>query len=133
MLSIYSKLCLGVFIIALVVGKLEANAKADGNADASASASASASAEAGAGANPITLPFFDDKNKDDDSDAAHALERMFSTGGALMKALKFTGIRLGGSSINFIPTPDRIFRLSKQLLLGLPQELVAYAINEVCK
>lgn len=132
MLSIYSKLCLVVFIIAVIVGRLDANPKADADAYASASASASASGEAEAGADPIRLPFFDD-NTDDDSDAAHALERMLSTGGALMKALKYTGIRLGGSSYTFIPTPEKIFRLSKQMLLGLPQELVAYAINEFCK
>lgn len=31
------------------------------------------------------------------------------------------------------PTPASIFNLSKQYLVGLPQEAIAYAINHMCK
>lgn len=61
------------------------------------------------------------------------ISRMIERGKTLMKAIPRTGIKLAGRVLDFIPTPETIFNVSKQTLIGLPQELIAYVVNKVCK
>lgn len=61
------------------------------------------------------------------------ITKMIERGKSLMKAIPQTGIKLAGRVLDFIPTPETVFNVSKQTLIGLPQELVAYAVNKVCK
>lgn len=57
---------------------------------------------------------------------------MISRGKTLLKSLpKFT-IKLAGSVKHLIPSPETIFNVSKQVLIGLPQEVIAYAVHAVC-
>lgn len=60
------------------------------------------------------------------------LNKMISRGKTLIKSLpKFT-MKLAGSVKNLIPSPETIFNVSKQTLIGLPQEVIAYAVHAVC-
>lgn len=60
------------------------------------------------------------------------LNKMISRGKTLIKSLpKFT-VKLAGSIKNLIPSPETIFNVSKQTLIGLPQEVIAYAVHSVC-
>lgn len=61
------------------------------------------------------------------------LGTLIQRGEDMLKAIPHTGIRLTSKILNFIPTPEAIFNLSKELLVGVPIELVAYAIDQVCK
>lgn len=74
-------------------------------------------------------------NKDEltESGDRTLISKMIERGKILMKSLPRTGIQLAGSVRNFIPTPETIFNVGKNALIGLPQELIAYAINSVCK
>lgn len=51
----------------------------------------------------------------------------------MLKAIPDTGMRLANVILDFIPTPEAIFNLNKQLLVAVPIELIAYAIDQVCK
>lgn len=59
--------------------------------------------------------------------------KMIERGKILMKAIPRTGIQLAGSFRNLVPTPETIFNVGKNALIGLPQELIAYAVNSVCR
>lgn len=61
------------------------------------------------------------------------ISKMIERGKILMKSIPKTGLRLAGRVLKFIPSPETIFNVSKQTLIGLPQELIAYAVNSVCK
>lgn len=61
------------------------------------------------------------------------ISKMIERGKILVKSIPKTGLKLAGRVWNFIPTPETIFNVSKQTLIGLPQELIAYAVNSVCK
>lgn len=61
------------------------------------------------------------------------ISKMIERGKILVKSIPRTGMKLAGRVWNFIPTPETIFNVSKQTLIGLPQELIAYAVNSVCK
>lgn len=61
------------------------------------------------------------------------ISKMIERGKILMKSLPQTGIKLAGTVLNFVPTPETVFNVGKQTLIGLPQELIAYAVNSVCK
>lgn len=61
------------------------------------------------------------------------ISKMIERGKILMKSLPKTGIKIAGNVLKFVPTPETIFNVGKQALIGLPQELIAYAVNSVCK
>lgn len=61
------------------------------------------------------------------------ISKMIERGKILMKSIPKTGLKLAGRVWDFVPTPETIFNVSKQTLIGLPQELIAYAVNSVCK
>lgn len=69
----------------------------------------------------------------DPEPAFDLLEMMVRRGKDMLKAIPETGIRIGSQLLNFVPTPEAIFQLSKEVLIGLPQEIVAYAVNKVCE
>lgn len=69
----------------------------------------------------------------DPEPAFDLLEMMVRRGKDMLKAIPQTGIRIGSQVLNIVPTPEAVFQLSKEILIGLPQEIVAYAINKVCK
>lgn len=60
------------------------------------------------------------------------ISKMIERGKILVKSIPKTGLKLAGRVWNFVPTPETIFNVSKQTLIGLPQELIAYAVNSVC-
>lgn len=60
------------------------------------------------------------------------IRKMIERGKILMKSIPRTGIQLAGSVLNLVPTPETIFNVGKNALIGLPQELIAYAVNTVC-
>lgn len=51
----------------------------------------------------------------------------------LLKFLPRLGIVVAGKILDFIPTPSEILNFGKQTLVGFPQEVIAYAIDSVCK
>lgn len=61
------------------------------------------------------------------------ISKMIERGKILVKSIPKTGLKLAGRVWDFVPTPATIFNVSKQTLIGLPQELIAYAVNSVCK
>lgn len=61
------------------------------------------------------------------------LNSIIQRGKQLLKILPQLGIVVAGKVFNYIPTPSEIFNFSKQLLVGMPQEIIAYAIDFVCK
>lgn len=61
------------------------------------------------------------------------ISKMIERGKILMKSIPKTGLKLAGRVWDIVPTPETIFNVSKQTLIGLPQELIAYAVNSVCK
>lgn len=61
------------------------------------------------------------------------ISKMIERGKILVKSIPKTGLKLAGRVWDFVPTPETIFNVSKQTLIGLPQELIAYAVNSVCK
>lgn len=61
------------------------------------------------------------------------ISKMIERGKILLKTIPKTGLKLAGRVWDFIPTPETIFNVSKQTLIGLPQELIAYAVHSVCK
>lgn len=60
------------------------------------------------------------------------ISKMIERGKILMKAIPRTGLKLAGRVWDVIPTPETIFNVGKQTLIGLPQELIAYAVHSVC-
>lgn len=83
------------------------------------------------------LPFENDKFQseevNDTQGGGSFINKMIERGKLLFKNLRKTGAKLAGQVGSFIPTPETIFRVSKHALIGLPQELIAYTINTVCK
>lgn len=83
------------------------------------------------------LPFETDKFISEEKSEAQSdksfINKMVERGRLLFKNLRKTGAKLAGQVGSFIPTPETIFRVSKHALIGLPQELIAYTINTVCK
>lgn len=61
------------------------------------------------------------------------ISKMIERGKIIVKSIPKIGIKLAGRVWNFIPTPETIFNLSKQTLLGLPQQVIAYAIDKFCE
>lgn len=61
------------------------------------------------------------------------ISKLIERGRLLMKSIPRTGMKLAGRVLNFIPTPETIFNIGKQTLIGLPQQLIAYAVNSFCK
>lgn len=61
------------------------------------------------------------------------ISKMIERGKLLWKSIPKTGLKLAGHVLNYVPTPETIFNVGKQALVGLPQELIAYAVNSVCK
>lgn len=61
-----------------------------------------------------------------------SFNEMVDRGKILIKSLpKFT-IKLAGSVKQLLPSAEMIFNVSKQVLVGLPQEVIAYAVHTVC-
>lgn len=90
------------------------------------------------------LPFEEDFSLSSDSGSEFAMSlseasnerslisKMIERGKILLKSLPGTGKKLAGNAWSFVPTPKTIFNLGKQTLIGLPQEIIAYAVNSVC-
>lgn len=60
------------------------------------------------------------------------ISKMIERGKLLIKNLPKTALKFAGKANSFVPTPETIFRVSKHALIGLPQEIIAYAVNSVC-
>lgn len=82
------------------------------------------------------LPFESDKFQSEEMSEAQSdgsfVNKMIERGKLLFKNLRKTGGKIAGQVGSFIPTPETVFRVSKHVLVGLPQELIAYTINTVC-
>lgn len=61
------------------------------------------------------------------------ISKMIERGKLLVKTLPQTLKLAGGRVLNWVPKPETIFNVGKQALIGLPQEVIAYAVNQVCK
>lgn len=61
------------------------------------------------------------------------LSKMFARGKLLLKSIPGTIKVTADRVFNLVPTPETIFRVSKQALIGLPQEVIAYTVNSMCK
>lgn len=61
------------------------------------------------------------------------ISKMIERGKILWKSIPRTGLKLAGRVFDYVPKPETIFRFGKHALVGLPQELIAYAVNSVCK
>lgn len=59
--------------------------------------------------------------------------KLLERGKLLVKTLPKTLKLAGGRVLDWVPKPETIFNVSKQALIGLPQEVIAYAFNKVCK
>lgn len=60
------------------------------------------------------------------------ISKMIERGKLLVKSLPRT-FKLAGRVFNLVPKPESIFNIGKQALIGLPQEVIAYAVNSVCE
>lgn len=60
------------------------------------------------------------------------ISKMIERGKLLIKNLPKTALKFAGRANSLVPTPETIFRVSKHALIGLPQEIIAYAVNSVC-
>lgn len=60
------------------------------------------------------------------------ITKMIERANILMKSIRRTGIQLAGSVLKLVPTSETIFNVGKNALIGLPQELIAHAINSAC-
>lgn len=60
------------------------------------------------------------------------ITKMIDRGKALMKTIPKMTVKIAGRVWDFVPSPRTIFNLSKQALIGLPQEVIAYAVNSIC-
>lgn len=67
-----------------------------------------------------------------DDQESGVLNKMINRGKALIKSLPKMTVKLAGNVRNLIPSPETIFNVSKQTLIGLPQEVIAYAVHTVC-
>lgn len=65
--------------------------------------------------------------------SAKRLYDILKRGKDLLKFLPRLGIIVAGKFLDFIPTPSEILNFGKQTLMGLPQEVIAYAIDSVCR
>lgn len=54
-------------------------------------------------------------------------------GKELIKMLPRLGIVIAHRILDHIPSPSQLLNFAKQVLVGLPQEVIAYAIDTVCK
>lgn len=61
------------------------------------------------------------------------ISKMIERGRLLLKSIPGTIKVTADRVFNLVPTPETIFRVSKQALIGLPQEIIAYTINSMCK
>lgn len=61
------------------------------------------------------------------------LNNIVERGKDMMLAIPHLTVRIGKNILSFIPTPESIFNLNKQFLIGVPVEMVANAIHRVCK
>ena len=43
-----------------------------------------------------------------------------------------TTVKFAGRVWEFVPTPETVFNIGKQVLIGLPQEVLAYGIDKFC-
>lgn len=51
----------------------------------------------------------------------------------LLRLIPKLGIKIGGQILNYIPSPYDVFNFGKQILIGLPQEIIAYTLHIICK
>lgn len=72
-----------------------------------------------------------DKDKLTESGGQSLISKMIERGKILMNSFPRTGIQLAGSFHNLVPAPETI-NVGKNALIGLPRELIAYAVNSVC-
>lgn len=60
------------------------------------------------------------------------ISKMIERGKFLLKSIPGTIKVTADRVFNLVPTPETIFRVSKQALIGLPQEVIAYTVNSMC-
>lgn len=70
---------------------------------------------------------------DEDISTSIRLRNMFQRGKEMLRLLPKLGMILMRKLVDHIPTPREVLNFGKQTIIGLPQEVVAYAINAVCK
>lgn len=61
------------------------------------------------------------------------ISKMIERGKHFLKSIPGTIKVTADRVFNLVPKPETIFRVSKQALIGLPQEAIAYAVNSMCK
>lgn len=61
------------------------------------------------------------------------ISKMIERGKHILKSIPGTIKVTADRVFNLVPKPETIFRVSKQALIGLPQEAIAYAVNSFCK
>lgn len=61
------------------------------------------------------------------------ISKMIERGKHLLKTIPGTIKVTADRVFNLVPKPETIFRISKQALISLPQEAIAYAVNAMCK
>lgn len=76
---------------------------------------------------------FGSKESSEMSSEYGLISRMMERGKLLLKSLPRTLKLAGGRVLDLVPKPETIFNVGKQALIGLPQEVIAYAVNKVCK
>lgn len=74
-----------------------------------------------------------DNNPDEDVSSSLRLQLMLERGKELLRILPRIGGLIARKFIDIIPTPGGIMNFGKQTLIGMPQEVIAYAINAVCE
>lgn len=67
------------------------------------------------------------------ANSGRILAILLRRGKELIKMLPRLGIVIAHRLLDHIPSPAQLLNFGKQILIGLPQEVIAYAIDVVCK
>lgn len=68
-----------------------------------------------------------------EASVSRVLSIILRRGKELIKILPRLGIVIAQRVLDHVPSPAQVLNFAKQVLIGLPQEVIAFAIDVVCK
>lgn len=74
-----------------------------------------------------------EENEIQEASVSRVLNIILRRGKELIKILPRLGIVVAKRLLDHVPSPEQVLNFAKQVLIGLPQEVIAFAIDVVCE
>lgn len=74
-----------------------------------------------------------EENEVQEANVSRVLTIILRRGKELIKILPRLGIVIAQRLLDHVPSPAQVLNFAKQVLIGLPQEVIAFAIDVVCE